>query len=97
MFGTEGKLAMFTVIRPGGHFHFHRDNPAAENGVMAALRRYHIVLATNPESWCFHDGDWQQLEVGGVYEMDPAKTHAAINFGETDRIHLVVDLEGAMP
>lgn len=88
------RLAMITGMKPGSYFPFHKDNPAAENGLDGhTLTRYHIVLTTNPQCWVFHDGTWSQLEQNGIYLMDPSKEHASINLGETNRYHLVVDIE----
>lgn len=85
-------LAMLMGIKPGGYIPFHTDHPAEENGLSGkVLQRYHLILRTNSKCWNFHAGDWQQLEVGGVYQMDPTKEHASINLGDTVRVHLVVD------
>lgn len=54
--------------------------------------RYHIPLVVNPGCWVFHDGTWQQLEVGTVYQMDPTRTHGAVNWGAEVRLHLIVDV-----
>lgn len=54
--------------------------------------RIHIPLIVNPNSWVFHDGSWQQLLVGALYEMDPTKVHGAVNWGPAVRRHLMIDL-----
>ncbi len=88
------KLAMIVALRPGGYIPFHTDDVAKQNRLgKARLRRYHVVLATNPHCWHFHDGTWQRLQRGGVYTVDPAQEHASINLGHTVRSHLVVDVE----
>lgn len=56
--------------------------------------RCHLILQTNADSFCMHDGTWQQLELGGIYRMDPAKVHASINWGEAPRINFVIDRLG---
>ena len=58
--------------------------------------RYNVVLQTNQRCWNFHDGDWQQLELGGIYTMDASKEHASINWGDTERVHLVLDIVPAL-
>lgn len=78
---------MLMGIKPCGHIPFHTDRMDEQ-----WQSRYHIVLQTNPQSWTYHDGTWQQLNMGGIYQMDPRKEHAAINLGSTVRLHLVVDL-----
>ena len=58
---------------------------------MPNRRRYHIPLQINPGCWVFSDCVWQQLELGVVYEMDPTKPHGAVNWGDTVRLHLLID------
>lgn len=82
--------SMLVIIRPGGHIRMHKDLKQAEG-----LVRYHLVLATNDKCWNHHDGDWQQLQLGGIYAIDETKEHASINWGETPRVHLVVDVAPA--
>lgn len=88
------RLAMLVGMKPGSYIPFHCDHPAEENGLSGvSLKRVHLVLATNPQCWSFHDGYWQRLSEGGLYQMDPSKEHASINLGATTRLHLVVDVE----
>lgn len=83
------EMSMLTAVKAlGGTLSFHLDEFNTKSHV-----RYHVVLQSNPRCWVHHDGEFQLLEVGGVYTMDPTKYHAAVNWGETDRIHLVVDVE----
>ena len=66
--------------------------PPHEDGTDGGrLYRVMVVLQTNPDAWCLHDGAWQQLREGGIYAADPTRPHAAINWGGEPRIHLVVD------
>jgi hypothetical protein len=74
------------VLAPNGVCHLHSDDPQARNRLM-------FVLQTNPDAWCFHDGHWQQLQLGGVYQVDATRPHAAVNLGTDLRIHLAVDLK----
>lgn len=81
----EWVSSMLVIVRKGGNIPMHRD--AGEGS-----ERYHLVLATNDRCWNFHDGDWQQLELGGIYTVDPTREHASINFGDSMRVHLVADV-----
>lgn len=61
---------------------------------IAPLVRFHLPLQTNSGCWSFSDdGHWQRLDVGHVYEMDPTVPHGAVNWGETVRLHLMIDVE----
>jgi hypothetical protein len=79
--------SMLVLIRPGGNIPMHKDVPEG-----AGLTRCHLVLQTNDRCWNYHDGDWQQLELGGIYTVDLTREHASINFGEHMRVHLVADV-----
>lgn len=71
-------------IRPGAQIAGHCDaGPRA---------RYHIPLQTNESCWSFSDGVWQQLKVGRLYMMNPTEFHGAVNWGDTVRLHLMVDV-----
>lgn len=73
-------------LRPSGQIVAHRDEPITGT-------RYHLPLQINEGCWVFHSGVWSQLEIGQVYQMDPAEPHGAVNWGETPRLHLLLDVE----
>ena len=80
--------SMLVSLQPnGGSIPIHTDLPLRDG-----LVRHHLVLQTNDRCWNFHGGHWQQLELGGIYTVDPMVEHASINWGETQRVHLVVDM-----
>lgn len=76
----------FVALYPSSQIVAHADPPI--HGI-----RHHIPLQLNPGCWVFHDGTWQQLEVGQDYTMDPTQVHGAVNWGPTLRLHLIVDVE----
>lgn len=84
-----GDWPFCTVVRldPGGHLPLHSDDCTHAPG----CRRYHLVLRTNPGCWLFHGGAWQRLREGGVYAMDPRVPHGGVNWGDSPRLHLVLD------
>lgn len=82
----EWRNALITQVLPNGCIPPHHDVPPEGSN------RYHLVLETNPLCWVMHGGEWQQLEQGGIYRMDPGVTHAAVNWGAMPRTHLVVDI-----
>lgn len=55
--------------------------------------RVHIPLETNTGCWSFSGGRWQALELGVAYAMDPTVLHGAVNWGDTRRVHLMLDLK----
>lgn len=85
-FPGEWAKCFLSIVWPnGGTIMAHADADAAD------YERQHLVLKTNSDSWCMHDGGVEQLEVGGIYTMDATKVHAAMNWGTDVRIHLVID------
>lgn len=56
-------------------------------------RRYHLPLIVNEGCWSWHDGAWQVLRVGRVYQMDPTQPRGAVNWGAATRLHLIVDTD----
>lgn len=77
--------AMFIALQPTSQIPAHTDQPIPG-------RRYHVPIQVNDGCWVFHDGQWLQLNVGRIYEMDPSQTHGAVNWGTTPRSHLIVDV-----
>lgn len=64
----------------------HQD--AAIQGV-----RYHLPLQVNRGCWVFHGEHWQQVLARRIYQMDPTVEHGAVNWGDTVRLHLIIDVE----
>lgn len=73
----------YIAIRPGGTIPLHTDKGNGE--------RFHIVLETNRHCWNFHDDETVRLTAGNVYIMDETREHASVNWGDTPRVHLVID------
>ena len=85
-----GKVVCCTVaiIWKNGTIHPHED------AIDPGIRRVAVVMQTNEHAWCMSAGDWQQLEQCGIYDFDPRQVHAAVNWGDQLRMHLIADLEG---
>lgn len=82
----EWREALLIGMKPGSLVPLHVDALYKE-----PTTRTHVVLSTNPDCWSLHDGVWQQLEEGTLWEMDQTLPHASVNLGKTIRWHLVVD------
>lgn len=93
VFPGDWTRSFLAVIWPNGSIMPHaKDGEVIADGSI----RYHLVLKTNEHCWSMHDGGWQQLEEGRIYEFDPRLVHASINWGSAWRIHFVVDIDGGM-
>jgi aspartyl/asparaginyl beta-hydroxylase (cupin superfamily) len=55
-------------------------------------KRVHLPLTTNCD--CFLDVEENSfhLERGKLYEFNNLKLHRSKNFGETNRVHIIVDI-----
>lgn len=85
LFPPPWTQAMIVALYPSSQIVSHRD-PAITG------TRYHLPLQTNEHCWVFHDGVWVQLAEGRCYAMDPSDLHGAVNWGDTLRLHLAIDV-----
>lgn len=81
-------------LLPGQQIPLHVDAKADCPGV-----RYHVPLQTNRHALVFSENaqgvlHCQELEVRRAYQMDPTQPHGAVNWGDTLRLHLMIDVEG---
>lgn len=75
-------------IEPGGRIFPHADTPAHAE----YYDRFHIVLQANPDS-LFRAGDETvNMAAGEVWWFDNSVEHEVHNHGDSERIHLVVDI-----
>jgi aspartyl/asparaginyl beta-hydroxylase (cupin superfamily) len=55
-------------------------------------RRIHIPIQTNDDCFFTVGDDKRNLKLGELWEINnDKKMHSVENFGDTDRIHLIVD------
>ena len=83
------RRAFFLLLPPNGTVHRHRD-------ASSSIKTYTIPVFTN--AGCMNNAYYEEhtltkhLRVGWVYETDRTVEHDSINSGETDRIHLLVEV-----
>jgi len=73
------------TIYPKGWVHLHTDT---SHGRV----RWHLVLQTNPDAWCFAGGVWSHLPAGTVWTIDTEEPHGSVNWGREPRLHLIFDV-----
>ena len=90
--GRGWSTCRFVGLWPGQQIPLHRDSPitGVRHHIPLALNRYCVQVTENEAGVLI----CQHLEVGRVYTMDPTQPHGAVNWGETIRLHLVIDVEG---
>ena len=80
------RMINFYKLEPGACLHPHRD---MEGNLILGMMRVHYCLKTNPQ--CMLLGE--HLKSGHFLSFSTSELHDAKNLGETDRIHLVVDIK----
>lgn len=62
-------------------------------------RRYNIAISTNDNCWLYHNsydldngGQRDHISEGELWELNNKIVHTAVNYGETWRTHLIVDV-----
>lgn len=79
---------LLVSLKPGGHVTEHVD----EGAYADAFSRYHVVLSTNDACW-YRCGDVvASYPAGTAFWFDHHLPHEAHNGGETERVHLIVDV-----
>lgn len=84
-FNGSWTRAMVVALYPSSQLVGHKDPPIS--GI-----RYHIPLQINSGCWVHHSGEWVQLQLGHIYEMNPTEFHGAVNWGHELRLHLAIDV-----
>lgn len=95
---TDLHRIRFMRLAPGGgELQRHTDQVDKDTGVAdGKLMRFHIPIITNPKviftTWDFW-GDKVEVNmtVGGCWYLDTRKPHMAVNHGDKERVHLVID------
>jgi hypothetical protein len=95
--GDIHRVRFMKLAPGGGELQRHTDqvDPDAGNGI-GALARLHFPLSTNPKvvftTWNENDQpEYHHFSKGECWVLDTRKPHMAVNGGESERIHLVVD------
>jgi len=97
--GNLHRVRLMKLIPNGGELERHTDQVDPDSGVQnGKVMRFHFPLITNDDvvftMWGV-DGKPKSanMKVGECWYLDTRKPHQAINNGDSDRIHLVVDVE----
>lgn len=56
------------------------------------IRRFHIPILTNEKTLFSVDNMYANMEIGDSWRVNNKLLHGVYNFGETDRVHLMVDI-----
>lgn len=93
------RVRLMKLAPAGGELQRHTDQVDKETGTRAGqFMRIHIPVATNDRvlftTWNIHgDLEVTNMRVGEAWYLDTRKPHRAINGGDSDRVHLVIDVQ----
>jgi hypothetical protein len=82
--------AMFYSMLPGAELHPHRDSSGT---LELGLLRFHIPIETNPNVSFMVSKKRVPMKSGELWALNTSYLHAVENKGQTDRVHLVVEVE----
>jgi hypothetical protein len=82
--------AMFYSMLPGAELHPHRDSSGT---LELGLLRFHIPIETNPDVSFMVSKKRVPMKSGELWALNTSYLHAVENKGQTDRVHLVVEVE----
>lgn len=77
-------------LHKGSVQHIHRD--LYGNGIFGCARM-HIAVKTNADAFLEVDHVKYHFGIGEIWSFDTSKIHRAINNGNEDRIHIVIDVK----
>lgn len=95
--GAHQRIRLMRLQPGGGELTRHADITDLEAGTgERKILRVHLPLATNPDvkfsSWTLDGSRYEEnMRVGEAWYLDTRKPHTAINGGQTERVHLVID------
>lgn len=82
-------------MKPGGDTVMHTDTRYQQR----YSRRYNIAVSTNNDCWLYHNsydlnngGTRDHINEGEVWELNNKIIHTAVNYGNTWRTHIIIDV-----
>ena len=89
-----GKYAKSLLAKlPAGKKIFpHYDQGGPLSTYMMVIRRFHVVISTNDEVEFRIGNNTKHMNVGECWEINQNMIHEVWNDGNTDRIHLIIDI-----
>lgn len=85
--GKVGKC-LFVKLPAGADVEPHVD----KMDYLGVVRRHHVAIQTNDNVLFFIDEESKNMKVGECWEINNNKQHAVQNLGDSDRIHLLLDI-----
>jgi hypothetical protein len=99
--GEKHRIRFMSLKPKDGELRRHTDLVDSDQGIAdGKLARIHFPIVTNDkvefQNWDWNGkGDPINMKVGEAWYLDVRKPHRAVNSGDTQRIHMVVDVESS--
>lgn len=96
--GVQERIRFMRLAPGGGELTRHTDQVEPDAGVKdGTLMRIHLPIKTNPKVeftvWNYKGEEQKEnMKKGELWYLDIRKPHRAINGGDEERIHLVIDI-----
>jgi len=86
----EGKVGKCIFIKLPAHKNVgeHTD----KRDYLGAVRRHHVAITTNENVLFFVNKESKNMKVGDCWEINNSQLHSVENNGDTERIHLLIDI-----
>jgi hypothetical protein len=84
----EEYVAFFARLQPEAFVTPHGDG----GPFLQHIHRLHVPITTNDKSKYVIEEETMHWEIGKMYEFDNMRMHEAYNHGDTDRVHLIINL-----
>ena len=85
--GKVGK-SMLVSLNPESFIYPHIDSGL----YLTKCFRCHIPILTNELVHFFAGNDWVMLDEGDSFELNNQAVHSVVNYSQTPRIHLIIDI-----
>ena len=99
--GEKHRIRFMSLKPKDGELRRHTDLVDSDQGIAdGKLARIHFPIVTNDkvefQNWDWNGkGDPINMKVGEAWYLDVRKPHRAVNSGDTQRVHMVVDVESS--
>lgn len=85
--GSIGRV-MYINLPSGKNVPYHRDG----GYYLSNVRRFHIPIITNDDVLYIIGEEEKNMKQGECWEINNNNYHSVVNNGESDRVHLVMDI-----
>jgi len=90
--GGKYAKSLFAKLPANKRIFPHYDQGGPLSTYMMLIRRFHVVISTNDKVLFRIGNNTKHLKVGECWEINQNMIHEVWNDGDSDRVHLIVDI-----